>query len=198
VGKPRKYTSCVGRKKCHRQSMTTGMLAYHTFRRLGTTPRRMSHAWLAFRRGGSASGRATGSYSPTVSVRPNIYSYADAGEAILAHYLVQEGKKPSDIRQIVHMLREEHGRWPLATAPLAHDGRLVVAKDRKRGVWMSVDRPGHDVIGATLLNLKVIREALSRGGWVTLDHPRKYVEVDPDRHSGEPVIRAPLHVPWVR
>jgi uncharacterized protein (DUF433 family) len=126
---------------------------------------------------------------PSVSRRPNIYSYADAGEAILAHYLVREGKKPSDIKQIVHMLRDQHGPWPLATAPLAHDGQLLVAWDDEREMWVSLDRPAHDVIGATLLNLKTMREALRHGGWVTLKHPREYVEVDPDRHTGEPVIR---------
>ena len=30
----------------------------------------------------------------SVSEHPNIYSYADAGEAIVAHYLVDEGKSP--------------------------------------------------------------------------------------------------------
>jgi uncharacterized protein (DUF433 family) len=126
---------------------------------------------------------------PSVSQRPNIYSYADAGEAILAHYLVDQGKKPRDVKQIVHLLREEYGRWPLANAPLAHDGKLVLVWDPKREIWVSVDKPGHDVINETLINLKEIREALRRGGWVAIKHPREHIEVDPDRHSGEPVIR---------
>jgi uncharacterized protein (DUF433 family) len=54
---------------------------------------------------------------------------------------------------------------------------------------VSLDRPDHDVIGATLVNLKVIREALGKGGWVAIEHPRDHVEVDPDRHSGTPVVR---------
>lgn len=62
---------------------------------------------------------------PSVSRRPNIYSYADAGEALLAHYLVEQKKTPSAIRGVVHYLRAEHGPWPLATAPLAHDGALA-------------------------------------------------------------------------
>jgi uncharacterized protein (DUF433 family)/DNA-binding transcriptional MerR regulator len=126
---------------------------------------------------------------PSVSQRPNIYSYADAGEAILAHYLVEEGKTPKDIKDIVHLLRETYGQWPLATAPLAHDGSLLVARDKTRNVWVSLDRRDHDVLGATLLNLKGIREALERGGWVAYKHPREHVEVNPDRRSGEPVVR---------
>jgi uncharacterized protein (DUF433 family)/DNA-binding transcriptional MerR regulator len=127
---------------------------------------------------------------PSVSkARPHIYSYADAGEAILAHYLVEQGKRPKDIKEIVHLLREQYGPWPLATAPLAHDGRLLVAKDTERGTWVSLDRPEHDVMDATLLNLKDIREALERGGWVSYTTPRSHIEVDPDRRSGAPVIR---------
>src|SRR4051794_25376308 len=75
---------------------------------------------------------------PSISQQPNIYSYADAGEAMLAHYLVREGKTPSEIKQIVHDLRDEFGSWPLATAPLAHDGRLVVIR-RGDGVYVSAD-----------------------------------------------------------
>jgi uncharacterized protein (DUF433 family)/DNA-binding transcriptional MerR regulator len=126
---------------------------------------------------------------PSVSKQPNHYSYADAGEAILAHYLMEQGKPPRDIKAIVHSLRAEHGDWPLATAPLAHDGQLLLVKDAKTGRYISVDRPGHEVIGATLLNLKIIRDALGRGGWVAIKRPRKHIEVDPDRHSGSPVVR---------
>jgi len=127
---------------------------------------------------------------PSVSAsRPYVYSYADAGEAILVHYLIDEGKRPKDIKEIVHLLRKQYGDWPLATAPLAHDGRLLVAKDPKHGGWISLDRPDHDVMDGTLLNLKQIREALKHGGWVAYKTPREHIEVDPDRRSGEPVIR---------
>jgi uncharacterized protein (DUF433 family) len=127
---------------------------------------------------------------PSVSSsRPHVYSYADAGEAILAHYLVEQGKRPGDVREIVHLLRDQYGQWPLATAPLAHDGRLLVARDEQRGTWVSLDRPQHDVMDATLLNLKDIREALKHGGWVAYKTPREHIEVDPDRRSGEPVVR---------
>jgi uncharacterized protein (DUF433 family)/DNA-binding transcriptional MerR regulator len=125
---------------------------------------------------------------PSVSERPRRYSYADAGEAILVHYLVTKGKKTGDIRKIVEYLRREFGQWPLATAPLAHDGRLVLVRDRD-GNWISVDKPEHHVIEATLLNLKDIRTALGRGGWVAIEHPREHIEVDPNRHSGAPVVR---------
>lgn len=178
--------ACIGIDGCagYPSVVTTGFpqtIGYYTAaevaRLAGVSPRRVGR-WAR-----------EGIILPSVSRRPNIYSYADAGEAILAHYLVQEGKKPSEIKQIVHLLRDQYGPWPLAAAPLAHDGRLVVIRDPERRVFVSVDKPDHEVIGGTLLNLKAIRKALERGGWVALDHPREHVEVDPDRHSGSPVVR---------
>ncbi|MBB4661574.1 DUF433 domain-containing protein [Conexibacter arvalis] len=126
---------------------------------------------------------------PSVSQRPNIYSYADAGEAILVHYLVEQGKTPAEIKQVVHELRRYCGPWPLANAPLEHDGSLVTIRDPDRGIHVSVDKPRHDLIPKTLPALRKIRDALSRGGWVALESPRDHIEVDPQRHSGVPVIR---------
>jgi uncharacterized protein (DUF433 family)/DNA-binding transcriptional MerR regulator len=126
---------------------------------------------------------------PSVSTHPNVYSYADAGEAIVAHYLVKQGKRPKDIGEAVQKLREQFGRWPLASAPLAHDGSMLVRWDAEAKRWVSVDIPDHEVIEKTLIDLKVIATALGRGGWVAIENPRKHIEVDPERHSGTPVVR---------
>jgi uncharacterized protein (DUF433 family) len=126
---------------------------------------------------------------PSRSRRPNAYSYADAGEAIVAHYLVEQGKKPGEVRQAVEKLREQYGEWPLATAPLAHDGAMLLRWDAHENRWISVDIPDHEVLEETLLNLKDVAEALGRGGWASLQTRREYVEVDPERHSGAPVVR---------
>ncbi len=125
----------------------------------------------------------------SISARPNIYSYADVGEAILAHHLAEQGKKPGEIKELVEHLREEYGPWPLGVAPIEHDGPLCAMWDEDRRVHVSADIPGHDLLKGTLLNLKGIREALSHGGWVSLKTPRKHIEIDPERHSGEPVIK---------
>jgi uncharacterized protein (DUF433 family)/DNA-binding transcriptional MerR regulator len=123
----------------------------------------------------------------TVAEHPNAYSYADAGEAIVAHYLVDQGKRPGDVRKAVEKLREQFGPWPLATAPLAHDGAMLLEWDGKS--WVSVDIPEHGVIKETLIDLTKITKALGGGGWVTIDKPRDYIEVDPDRYSGAPVVK---------
>lgn len=126
---------------------------------------------------------------PSVARRPrNVYSYADAGEAVLAHYLVNQGKKPREIRQMVQHLRETYGQWPLANAPLEHEGKLVVIRGED-GLYDVAHPNGHKVLEGTFIDLREIRNALSYGGWVSLGKRREYIEVDPDRHSGEPVIR---------
>jgi uncharacterized protein (DUF433 family)/DNA-binding transcriptional MerR regulator len=125
----------------------------------------------------------------SVSSEPNIYSYADVGEAILAHYLADHGKRAGEIGELVERLRDEYGEWPLAIAPLKHDGALCAFWDEERKVHVSADIPGHDLIKGTLFNLKEIRKALGRGGWVSLKNPRLHIEIDPERHSGEPVVK---------
>jgi uncharacterized protein (DUF433 family)/DNA-binding transcriptional MerR regulator len=126
---------------------------------------------------------------PSVSRKPRIYAYADAGEAVLAHYLIEQKLKPKDIRGIVERLRERFGDWPLATAPLEHEGRLVVIREGDDLLIDAVDHPEHQVAAGTFLNLKQVRQALEHGGWVAIKSPREHIEVDPERISGQPVVR---------
>ena len=126
---------------------------------------------------------------PSVSTRPRIYSYADAGEAVLARYLIEQKRSPKDIRGIVERLRKQYGPWPLATAPLEHEGRLVVVREGDDMLIDAVDHPGHPVAAATFIDLREVRNALERGGWVAIKKPRKHIEVDPERLSGQPVVR---------
>jgi uncharacterized protein (DUF433 family)/DNA-binding transcriptional MerR regulator len=125
---------------------------------------------------------------PSVSKRPRVYSYADAGEAVLTRYLVEQKLRPRDVRTIVENLREEYGAWPLATAPLEHEGRFVVVKG-KDGVYLSAYKPKQGVLAETLVDLKAVRTALARGGWVALENPREHIEVNPERLSGAPAVR---------
>lgn len=142
----------------------------------GVTPRKVG-SWARY-----------GIILPSISRRPNIYSYADAGEAVLAHYLVEQKMRPRQIRGIVHRLRDEHGPWPLAGAPLYHEGRALLI-EREDGLYDIVNPDEQKVAIGTLIDLKEIRQALERGGWVAYKRPREHVQVDPDRHSGDPVIR---------
>jgi uncharacterized protein (DUF433 family)/DNA-binding transcriptional MerR regulator len=125
---------------------------------------------------------------PSVSSRPNVYSYADAGEAVLAHYLIEQGLSPGEVRQIVRGLRAEYGPWPLASAPLKHDGKFALIQ-REDGLYDAVTAGEQKVMPDTLFSLRDLRDALSRGGWVSYKTPREHIAVDPDLHSGDPVVR---------
>lgn len=50
---------------------------------------------------------------PRVSRKPSVYSYADAGEAVIARYLIDQGVKPKKVREMVEGLRigSASGRW---------------------------------------------------------------------------------------
>jgi uncharacterized protein (DUF433 family) len=126
---------------------------------------------------------------PSVSKRPRVYSYADAGEAVLVRYLVDQKFATKKIRQIVENLRREYGPWPLATAPLKHDGRLAVIEKEGKVYIDAADTGEQRVIAKTLLDLKAVRVALENGGWVAYEKPRKHIQVDPERLSGQPVVR---------
>jgi uncharacterized protein (DUF433 family) len=126
---------------------------------------------------------------PSISEGHRIYSYADVAEAILVHYLIDQGLRPKDVRHIVQHLRAEFGPWPLTNAPLEHDGKLVVRKHGPDLYFDVVEHLEHRVIGGTLLDLRAVRDALEQGGWVAIDQPRHHIQVDPELHSGEPVIR---------
>lgn len=169
-------------------------MARRKIRPMDRNPRSIGHYTAAeVGRLAGVSARRVGQWArygiiPSVSTKPRVYSYADAGEAVLVRYLVGLGYKPGEVREVVESLRRDYGEWPLASAPLEHDGKLLVIK-RKGGVYVSVQRPGHGVIAGTLIDLKAVRAALERGGWVSVDSPREYIEVDPERLSGRPTIK---------
>lgn len=126
---------------------------------------------------------------PRVSQRPSVYSYADAGEAVIARYLIEQGVKPKKIREMIERLRDRFGEWPLARAPLEHEGGLVVIREGDKVLVDVVDYPGQQVEEGTFLSLTEVREALERGGWVAFSNPRQHVQVSPHRLSGRPTIR---------
>ncbi|HTA36562.1 MAG TPA: DUF433 domain-containing protein, partial [Solirubrobacteraceae bacterium] len=65
----------------------------------------------------------------------------------------------------------------------------LLAWDTQKECWRSVDIPEHEVIEATLIDLTEISKSLAHGGWVAIENPRAHIEVDPDMHSGTPVVK---------
>ena len=64
---------------------------------------------------------------PRISSRPKIYSYADAGEAVLVRYLLDQKISTKHIREIVENLREKYGQWPLAPLRLDMTGHSLLS-----------------------------------------------------------------------
>jgi uncharacterized protein (DUF433 family) len=125
---------------------------------------------------------------PATGRRRGTFSYADAAEAVLAHYLVDQGLRPGEVARLVVNLRDRYGNWPLTSAPLEHEGRLVVARE-ERDLYVDVlHHPEQRVIEATL-DLRKVRDALAHGGWVALRKRRESIEVDPERLAGVPTVR---------
>src|SRR5437016_9596479 len=108
---------------------------------------------------------------PRISRKPSVYSYADAGEAVIARYLMDQGAKPKKIREMIERLRDRFGEWPLARAPLKHEGGLVVMREGDKVLVDVIDHPDHQVEEGTFLSLTAVRSALERGGWVAFANP---------------------------
>jgi uncharacterized protein (DUF433 family) len=125
---------------------------------------------------------------PATGRVPGTFSYADAAESILAHYLIDVGLRPGEVAKLVENLRERYGNWPLSNAPLEHEGRLVVVRE-DGDVYLDVlHHLDQRVIEATL-DLRKVRDALAHGGWVALKNRREAIEVDPEKLSGLPTVR---------
>jgi uncharacterized protein (DUF433 family)/DNA-binding transcriptional MerR regulator len=124
---------------------------------------------------------------------PRIYSYQDVAEAMVVHALVEAGVEYDVLRATIQALRERYGHdWPLQKARLKvpADQEGAERPSRKRTVVAEgVDLPvDHPVL--TEQGLVEIATDLRRGGWAARSIPDlDYVEVNPDRLSGRPVIR---------
>ncbi len=150
--------------------------------------------WLA-----GVSGKTIGQWarrgyirSSRSSLLPLVYSYQDVGEAMVVHELLDHNVSHAAIRKTIEHLRSKYGSaWPLTHAELSVVPVHPDAVGRSRTVVEAdaYDIPGrHPVLAG--VNLESIRADLHRGGWAARALPDlRFIEVDPDRLSGRPVIR---------
>jgi uncharacterized protein (DUF433 family)/DNA-binding transcriptional MerR regulator len=135
--------------------------------------------------------RASGGY-------PLVYSYQDVAEAMLVHALRERGIEYGAIRRAIAELRDEFGAWPLSAAKGAL--RVPAARPDRAGhsstIVLRRDGHSHD-IGApfatevlTDKDLVQVASDLERGGWAARQLPKlRHIEVNPNRLSGQPVVR---------
>lgn len=129
--------------------------------------------------------------SARASASPRSYAYQDAAEAMVLHFLRDHGVPYRSIRKAVRLATEKYGaRWPLSSA------RLFIISDHPqiRGPKSTVVVDDYDIIKKHpvlgQLDLVEVKRELERGGWAARENPNlQYIQVDPGRHSGTPVIR---------
>jgi uncharacterized protein (DUF433 family)/DNA-binding transcriptional MerR regulator len=124
--------------------------------------------------------------------RPHVYSYQDIADAMVVHELEDVGADLRSIKRAIQRLRERYGLgWPLQR----HKGQLDAVHGSvvkyEDGVALNLGgkgSPEQRVLDAG--NLGKIASELERGGWAARLVPNlRFIEVNPDRLSGRPVIR---------
>lgn len=129
----------------------------------------------------------------------NLYSFYDAAEAVVIHWLLDHGFGYERIHDAIDRAREDHPEWPLLKAPLgvarhAVDGdpRGLIVLEVDRGVYVDTSR--RDELGGEQIALRpeLLEEArvmLRRGGWLADRLHLKRLEVDPSKLGGAPTLR---------
>lgn len=123
----------------------------------------------------------------------NRYAFYDVAEAIVVHWLRDQGFRYPEIHSAIERAREEHPRWPLLKAPLAvahHalEGDRGVIVQRIDGGYVETGRPGEQIVLRPEL-LDFARDMLRTGGWLAGQLGLKRIEVDPEKLGGAPTLR---------
>jgi uncharacterized protein (DUF433 family) len=124
----------------------------------------------------------------------NLYEFRDVAEAIVVHWLVEQGFSYGDIHRAIEQASSEHPDWPLLTAPLGiarhaveGDPRGALVLETERGVYVDTRASGQITLRPELLDRA--RDMLRRGGWLADQLKLRRIEVDPGKLNGAPVLR---------
>jgi uncharacterized protein (DUF433 family)/DNA-binding transcriptional MerR regulator len=125
---------------------------------------------------------------------PRVYSYQDVAEAIIVHELLEQKVPLAVLRPVIEGLRERYGDWPLQHASLetvtTPDIAVASLLVKDGSLRLELGEHGWQTVEQATVNPKRVSIDLSRGGWAARKLPDlAHVEIDPDRHSGAPVIR---------
>jgi uncharacterized protein (DUF433 family) len=125
---------------------------------------------------------------------PRLYSFQDIAEAIIVHELLEQKVPLQVLRPVIDALREEFGDWPLQSVELetlSDEGVPIAALLVRHGAHrFEVGEHGWQRVEDLTVNPRRVVADLQRGGWAVRELPDlKFIEVNPDRLSGRPVIR---------
>jgi uncharacterized protein (DUF433 family)/DNA-binding transcriptional MerR regulator len=122
----------------------------------------------------------------------NLYAFYDVAEAIVVHWLHDEGFSYDEIHHAISRGAERD--WPLLEQDLgvARDAvvadRGVIAARLKDGTYVEAGRPGEQVV----LKPELFHQAadvLRTGGWLAKQLGLKRIEVDPQKLGGAPTVK---------
>lgn len=153
------------------------------------------------------SGYTVGQWARYGLIRPSfrrglpahLYSFYDAAEAVVIHWLQERGFSYARIHDAIDRARDEHPDWPLITAPLGiarhateGDPRGLIVLKVEPGVY--VDTASRDEVGDEQVTIRpelldVARDMLRRGGWLADKLELERIEVDPGKLGGAPSLR---------
>lgn len=125
----------------------------------------------------------------------NRYAFFDVAEAIIVHWLRDQGFDYNAIHQAIHAARDDHPQWPLIRGKLGV-ARHTVESDHDRGVivrrtadgsYVEIGKPGDQIVLKPEL-LDFAQDMLRSGGWLAYHLKLDRIEVDPSKLGGAPVL----------
>lgn len=155
------------------------------------------------------SGYTVGQWARYGLIRPSfrkglpahLYSFHDAAEAVVIHWLQDRGFSYARIHDAIDRVREEHPDWPLLRAPLGiaqhaveGDPRGLIVLRLDEGAYVDTSVTARDEVGDEQITLRpeLLDEArimLRRGGWIADQLELERIEVDPEKLGGAPSLR---------
>jgi uncharacterized protein (DUF433 family) len=146
------------------------------------------------------SGRRIGQWARYGLIRPSVYkgrpanryAFYDVAEAIVVHWLIEEGFGLGEVHRAIDHARSNYPEWPLLEAPLGV--ARAVAGDRGAivenvgGAYLETGRPGEQAVLRPEF-LEYARDMLHAGGWLAYKLHLERIEVDPEKLGGAPTLR---------
>lgn len=124
----------------------------------------------------------------------NRYAFYDVAEAIVVHWLRDQGFSFDEIHYAIEKAGGEHRDWPLLEQPLGvardavENDRGVIAMRMDDGGYVEIGRPGDQVVLPPEL-FHQAADVLRTGGWLARRLRLERIEVDPQKLGGAPTIR---------
>ncbi|MDQ3849270.1 MAG: DUF433 domain-containing protein [Actinomycetota bacterium] len=125
----------------------------------------------------------------------NRYAFLDVAEAIVVHWLREQGFGYDEIHRAIAGASAEHPDWPLVRGRLgvarhssdaAYDRGVIVQRGGD-GSHVEVGRPGGQVVARPEL-LDFAQDMLRTGGWLAHRLHLDRIEVDPQKLGGAPTL----------